>query len=133
MRRPSLTQLLSAPLWLCVGLVVGCASDQGLASVRPAETAVSIASAPGEALAFEPSTVSVDVAGPVAITFLNASSLPHNLTFTGTLSAGTRTIVSPGTSDELNVEVPAAGSYTFVCTIHEGMSGTLVVEGAAAR
>ena len=133
MRRPPLTERRWGPLCLSLALLASCAGDGSRSSIGPSALAVTIASAPGEALAFEPAQVTVDAVGPVEVTFQNVSDLPHNLTFTGALSAGTRTIVSPGTTDVLSLATPVPGSYTFVCTIHEGMTGTLIVADAASR
>ena len=36
--------------------------------------------------------------------------------------------VEPGASDAATFVTPGPGSYTFVCTIHMGMAGTLTVE-----
>ena len=94
---------------------------------------VSITTAPGELLAFDPSETNIAAAGSVRVRFRNASSLPHNLVFTGTLTASTRTIVAPGTSDELEIALPGPGRYPFVCTIHVEMSGALLVTDAPAQ
>jgi plastocyanin len=91
-----------------------------------------LTTAAGETTAFDPAEAVVEATGPIAITFRNASSLPHNLTFTAGLTAATRTIVSPGTSDELVVSPLAPGTYPFVCTIHDGMAGTLIVRSTGA-
>ena len=63
----------------------------------------------------------------VALTFDNADSVPHNLTFRDPIDAGTSTVVAPGTSETLEFEAPEPGSYPFVCTLHPGMDGTLEV------
>ena len=85
---------------------------------------VAITTATGETTAFDPAETIATPGAPIAITFRNVSSLPHNLTFTG-FTAATRTIVEPGTSDELVLKPLVAGAYPFVCTIHEGMAGIL--------
>ena len=109
-------------------LLVGCAAaDPPATATLPAAVDVTIRSAPGETLAFEPAEITVAAAGPVAVTFENGSSLPHNLVFTGGQSAATRTVVEPGTSDHLLFGPPAPRAYPFVCTIHTGMAGTLIV------
>jgi plastocyanin len=58
--------------------------------------------------------------------------MPHNLTFTAGLEGGTQTIVKPGTSDQLLLAPPPPGAYPFVCTIHDGMAGRLIVQAASA-
>jgi plastocyanin len=94
---------------------------------------VSIATAPGETLAFVPAETTVWAAGPIAMTFRNGSSLSHNLVFTVGLTAATRTIVEPGSSDELLLRPPGSGAYPFVCTIHDGMAGTLIVRPSVSE
>jgi hypothetical protein len=53
--------------------------------------------------------------------------------FTVGLAAATRTIVEPGTSDELLLRPPGPGAYPFVCTIHDGMAGTLIVRPSVSE
>ena len=89
--------------------------------------AVTITTATGETTAYDPAETAVRAVGPIAITFRNRSSLAHNLVFTAGPTAATRTIVEPGASDELVIPPLATGTYPFVCTIHDGMSGKLVV------
>jgi plastocyanin len=57
------------------------------------------------------------------ITFSNTGSAPH----TATLDGGqcTTPTIQPGTSDGLTFTV--AGTYTFHCSIHKQMKGTIVV------
>jgi len=93
-----------------------------------AAISVTITSAPGETLAFEPAEVTVPAARPVALTFRNGSSLSHNLVFTAGSASATRAIVEPGASDQLLFVAAPPGTYPFVCTIHEGMVGALIVE-----
>ena len=87
---------------------------------------MTITTAAGETTAFDPAETDAAPGAPISIMFRNVSSLPHNLTFTG-FSAATRTIVEPGTSDELVLSPLDAGAFPFVCTIHEGMAGILNV------
>ena len=123
--------------WRLVGLLlVGpllstCVFAGSTPSALPPSTDVTITTAPGDMLAFDPAEPSVGAPGPIALTFRNGSSLPHNLTFTGALTAATRTIVEPGASDEVFLAPVAPGAYPFVCTIHDGMAGTLEVEAPA--
>jgi plastocyanin len=115
---------------LLMPLAVACVTaGPATTTVAPAPVEVAVTTAPGEATAFAPAETVIRVAGPISLTFRNASSLTHNLTFTSGWTAATRTIVEPGTSDTLVLAPLAPGEYRFVCTIHEGMSGTLVVSG----
>ena len=89
---------------------------------------LAVASAPGDALTFLPEEISAPAATLVRINFQNGSSQEHNLTFEAPISAATKTIVDAGASDTTTFMTPGPGSYTFVCTIHMGMAGTLTVE-----
>jgi plastocyanin len=118
---------------LLTPLVAGCIATAPGVTARPLVSAtVTITTATGETTAFDPAETVVDAVRPIAITFRNASSLPHNLVFTAGLTAATRTIVAPGASDELVVSALAPGTYPFVCTIHDGMSGALIVRSTGS-
>jgi plastocyanin len=108
-------------------LLVGCvAAGPGATATPSTAVDVTIGTASGETLAFEPPAITVRAAGEIAMTFRNDSSVAHNLVFTGGLTAATSTIVEPGSSEQLVLIPPAPGSYPFVCTIHDGMSGKLI-------
>jgi len=124
-----------ATLGLALALLsAACQSADPVAvSAPPVGVRIAVGTAPGETLAFDPAEIAVGSVVPVTVTFRNHSSVAHNLTFTDGLSAATRTIVEPGTFDELHLLPPSAGSYPFVCTIHSEMAGRLVVGGSAAQ
>lgn len=86
-----------------------------------------IVSRPGER-AFTPASLTAETGTTVRLIYRNSSDESHNLTFLSPLSAATETIVEPGQEDGLEFQAPAPGPYRFVCTIHPGMEGTLVVE-----
>jgi plastocyanin len=118
---------------LLTPLVAGCiATAPGVTASPPRSVDVTITTAAGIATAFDPAETVVHAARPIAITFRNASNVPHNLVFTAGVTAATRTIVEPGTSDELQFSPLAPGTYPFVCTIHDGMSGTLIVRATSS-
>ncbi|NJD28659.1 MAG: hypothetical protein FIA92_10235 [Chloroflexi bacterium] len=102
------------------------------AAMTAAGPTVRIGTAPGEAFAYVPTEVRVAAAGEVVIEFHNDSTVDHNLTFTGPLEGSTRTIVAPGEVERFAVRPPGPASYAFVCTIHEGMVGRLVIEAGSA-
>jgi glucose/arabinose dehydrogenase/plastocyanin len=84
----------------------------------------------GAANEFVPAEVSVPAGATVRLTFVNQSdSVPHNLTFGDPINAATAVTVQPGASETIEFVAPEAGEYTFVCTLHPGMEGVLVVEG----
>jgi plastocyanin len=82
----------------------------------------------GADLKFDPAELTVKAGADVRVTFDNRASVPHNLTFQAPLSVATSTVVAPGTSETVEFTAPAAGEYPFVCTLHPGMAGTLIVE-----
>jgi glucose/arabinose dehydrogenase/plastocyanin len=83
----------------------------------------------GTANEFDPLEISVPAGATVRLTFENRSdSVPHNLTFGDPIEVATATTVAPGDSETIEFTAPAEGEYTFVCTLHPGMEGTLVVE-----
>jgi plastocyanin len=110
-----------------VPLLIGCVVT-GSTAGSPVDVEVTIGSAPGTTLGFVPAETTVLASGSIQVTFRNASNQPHNLVFTEGVSGATRTIVEPGGFDRLLLARPSPGVYLFVCTIHDGMNGRLVVE-----
>lgn len=90
---------------------------------------VTVGTAPGEIPGFIPAGTSVPAGKAVRLTFRNDSAVAHNLVFTTGVTAGTDAIVDPGASQTLSIGPLADGTYRFVCTIHEEMTGELVVKG----
>jgi plastocyanin len=84
----------------------------------------------GADLKFDPAELTVKAGADVRVTFENRASVPHNLTFQAPINVATSTVVAPGTSETVQFKAPAAGEYPFVCTIHPGMGGKLIVEGS---
>ena len=82
----------------------------------------------GNELLFVPDEISVPAGTTVRLTFVNESTVPHNLTFGAPINAATATIVDPGAEETIEFTAPEAGEYTFKCTLHPGMEGTLTVE-----
>lgn len=109
--------------------MAGCAFGAQAGPSGSTPTVVTVSTAPGERLAFVPQGVTVPAATPLQITFHNASAVAHNLVFTTGIDAATDTIVDPGTSETLAIGPLADGTYRFVCTIHEEMTGELVANG----
>jgi plastocyanin len=65
------------------------------------------------------------VAAGGSITWTNADSAPHTVTFDdGTCASGS---IGPGGS--VTVRYDVAGTFAFHCAIHPSMTGTLVVGG----
>jgi plastocyanin len=118
------------------GLAAGAALALGLALTvmafaRPAALVPmavdAVSSGPG-AYAFAPVEVTAPARTAVALTFNNISDAPHTLIFLAPIEAAIEMAVAPGGRASIEVPTPGPGRYRFVCNVHEGMSGTLVVE-----
>ena len=73
--------------------------------------------------AFSPA--SIEVSSGAVVTFTNTDAIAHNVTFasagiggTGDFSSGAKTLAMP----------TAAGVYTYKCTIHASMAGSVTVK-----
>jgi plastocyanin len=110
--------------------VIGACSDSSDTSSSPASspaTSVSDAqSAAGDGAVgianfkFAAATVNVPVGGSVEWT--NNDAQQHTATSSGNFDAGA---IQPGES--ATVEFPTAGSFTYICSFHPFMTGTVVV------
>jgi plastocyanin len=74
-------------------------------------------------IAFSPGAIRV--AAGATVQFTNNDGIAHNVTFTSTtitgatdFAAGTRSVVMPATP----------GTYAYHCTIHPGMTGSVLVQ-----
>jgi plastocyanin len=117
-------------LGIAIGLagILGGCQAMSATSTAPADPVhVTVETAAGETLAFDPAEVQVGSVAPLTVTFRNGSTIAHNLTFTDGLTVATRTIVEPGAVEQLHLVPPRPGTYPFVCTIHAEMTGQLVV------
>ena len=76
-----------------------------------------------EGIAFNPAEVTVSVGDTV--TWTNNDSVGHDVT-ADSFSSGDAGGMSPG--DNFEHTFDEAGSFDYVCTVHPGMEGTVVVE-----
>ena len=83
---------------------------------------------------FAPMMITAPANTPVTVTFTNNNNLapppdltPHNLMFGAPINRQTPELVAAGASATLNTFTPAVGSYTYFCSLHSGMTGTLIV------
>ncbi len=58
-----------------------------------------------------------------SVTFTNNDSITHTATASGTFDTGA---ISPGSSQTVTLQ--SAGTVTYRCTIHPGMTGTIIVQ-----
>lgn len=135
--RPTLrpNALLAAPLVLSLaGVLTACGGSTGTGTAHNAATSVAatgpasaqVAEVKGDTnLTFVPSEVDAK-AGTLTLTLGNIGGTPHNLVFADT-SLPRIAIVGAGESKSATLVLPRPGTYAFVCTIHSGMAGKVVV------
>ena len=125
--RRTLTLLAAASL-----LVAGCgsksSSDTGSSSVVTTEGSANSQTATiamNDTLKFAPRELAAKV-GTVTFAVKNLGQVPHNLHFDESDLGKTGT-VDGGTSEPLKVVFTKAGTFTFQCTFHSGMTGKVIV------
>jgi plastocyanin len=102
----------------------GSSSSTGVTSPPPVPPQpVSTTSVSLQNIAFNPGTIQVTPGATVQ--FTNNDGITHNVTFSSTaitaatdFTTGTRSVVMPVTP----------GTYAYHCTIHAGMTGSVVVQ-----
>jgi plastocyanin len=126
-RRPALSLVPFLAL-----VLTGCGGGSGVRAHAAPVTATGpaqaqVAEVKGDtSLVFVPSVVNAKV-GTLTLTLGNIGGTPHNLTFDDrTLPA--IGLVS-GTPKSTTLVFGKPGEYRFVCTIHAGMAGKVVVTG----
>jgi len=119
---PRIGAQIAALIAIC-GLIAAC---DVFAAQRPQMT-LEIRTLPSDVVGFDPRAIGAPAATRVAVGFENVSTLEHNLVFLAPVGSRTKEIVIPGERVILEFTTPGAGSYAFVCTIHEEMRGTLSV------
>lgn len=108
--------------------VIGACSDNSdsssPATTEQGSTAVQAAAGDGAVgiadFKFAAATVNVQVGGSVVWT--NNDAQQHTATSSGNFDAGA---IQPGKS--ATVEFPTAGTFTYICSFHPFMTGTVVV------
>lgn len=85
----------------------------------------------GAALKFDPLTFTVAANQALQIIFVNKSTLPHNLAFEDAAipEKTAAQVAANGGSETITITTPGPGTYRYVCTIHPGMVGDMIVEG----
>jgi plastocyanin len=120
------TAVLLTMLVAVLGLVLGCGGGAG----SPAGDGGGPAAAPGatdtivmKSFTFTPT--SLTVAPGTKITVVNQDQAPHTVTANDkSFDSGN---ISGGQSGELTAPTKP-GSYPYICTIHQYMTGTLIVK-----
>ena len=93
------------------------------AATTPAKTAGGTVTVTMQNIAFNPASVNVKVGQTVK--WINHDSAPHNVTpVSGPTFSASPTFQSGGT---FSLNLTKAGTIKYQCTIHPGMTGTLIV------
>jgi plastocyanin len=103
------------------GPVVGKAAASGLGTPAVKVTA-------DAALQFSPVKTTV-ATGQVLQWTVAADSVPHNVTFDSNSDLTSPASLGPGETWEVEFTVP--GTYSYRCTIHDGMNGQVTVTAGA--
>ena len=108
---------------LAVGVVACGSSGGGTQPITPTTPPATATIAATPALAFSPSTVTIAPGGTVTFAF---GSVGHTVKFdSGTNPPSDITGVNTNTS--ISRSFPSAGTFTFHCTIHPAMTGSIIV------
>jgi plastocyanin len=116
--------------FLLVGLLSACSSDSpsapstGSGSSGTAGTPVSIVSGASTltTTAYSPNPLNVTVG--TTVTWTNNDNTPH----TSTANSGQWSSPAIGPGGQFSTTFTSAGSFTYHCTIHPGMVGTVNVQ-----
>ena len=110
---------------LLLALLAGCGGGGPTPAGTPAVTLTVVANN----LAFDQTQLTVPADTTFAITLDNRDVAPHNVNITGNgVSRETEPFGGPATQTYTYAGLPA-GSYTFLCSVHPDMKGTLTSGG----
>lgn len=77
-----------------------------------------------DALVFTPPAA--DVRAGDIVEWDNTGSIGHTVTFDSAAAAASNDLAFSA-GDKLQVRFPTAGTYSYTCTLHSGMTGTITV------
>ena len=104
----------------------------GGASPTPAGTPAVTLPLTAKNLAFDEATMAVPADQTFAITLDNEDAVPHNVAITGNGQSRTsEPFIGPATKTFTYAALPA-GTYTFLCSVHTDMKGTLNVTASGS-
>lgn len=98
--------------------ITGIAGTKAVAVAQPTASATVAATT---SQTFDPAQVDITAGGTVTFAF---SSLTHNVTFNNT---GSPANIGDTANSNVSRTFPTAGTYPYHCTIHPGMTGTVIV------
>ena len=118
------TALTGVALLLLVATLAACSgADAAQPSIDPATADVQMSASD---MAFDQPQVTVPAGRAFTIAFTNDDAMPHNVAIKGANGEKlfTGDVVNGGVV-VYSVPALAAGTYTFLCDIHPGMTGTI--------
>lgn len=125
-RWPLILGAIVVLLLVPIGAVVALSGNQS--GVTATTNVREVGTDEGAALKFDPLQITAPAnTEGFQIIFNNRATVPHNLAFEGEINAATNVNIAPGASETITFTTPGPGSYTYVCTIHPGMAGQMVV------
>ena len=127
-----MNRLLRATLLAAVLALTACGGggtedregEGSLTATGPADAQVATVVS-NDQIEFEPATVNAKV-GKLTLTHRNGGSIPHNLVFEDDELGGTETLTG-GKEEAITLTFSEPGTYDFVCTLHSGQDGQVVV------
>lgn len=119
LRRFAIPMALAAALVGCGG---GGSDDDGGNPTGPSQQSVTVNATPD--LTFSPATVTIAAGRSVTFRF---GSVPHNVFFDAAQGAPAD-IPTATTNASVTRTFNTAGTFTYDCHVHPGMSGTVVVQ-----
>ena len=125
-----MTSLRRRPMMLAAGLALSalltaCGSSSSGGSPSASSGGATVTSGPTVTIKdfkFTPATLNVKVG--TKVTFIQEDSIPHNATAQGTNAFKTPTMTK---GQKFTVTFSKAGTYNYICDIHQYMKGTVVV------
>jgi plastocyanin len=126
MKQLTRAALLTAALLLtaCGGGEEGGSGETAVTATGPADAQV-VTVVSNAKIEFEPATVNAKV-GTLKLTHRVEGAIPHNLVFDDQSLGGTQTLTE-GKEETLTLTFKDAGTYDFLCTIHTGQDGQVVI------
>ena len=91
---------------------------------------ITIGTATGAELKFDPSELTVQAGADVHVTFENRSEVPHNLNFGPPINVASSAVVAPATSETLEFTAPGPGITRSPARSTPGWVGKLIVAGS---
>lgn len=115
---------LGGPVTITATLTASGVTKQSSAAITVADVPTTAAVTATSGLQFTPSQADVKAGGTVTWTFQNVS---HNVTFDNPTAPGTPANIATTSDTTASRQFTQAGTFSYHCTIHAGMTGKIVV------